>query len=356
MRIATITAFIVFVLASASPAGVQFYAGTYDHALQAAATDHKLLLIDFMTDWCRWCDTLDARTYSDRGVTNYVDRYFVPFKIDAEKGDGIALAKKHGVRAFPTILVVSPDGEEIDRIVGYTPPDKFLQSLADFREGKNTLVSVKALLRDKPNDPETHYIAAQKYLSRFDGASAEEHFRRVLELDPNNTLGHADEARFQTALLHLQTAGKPDQLIAYAGATPSPKQATEALRVLSRYYLRQKDADSAMTWFGRFMEREPSDAQEMNNFAWECAELNAHLDYCAEISAKAVSLATNDEERAMFLDTQATVEFKRGNVEKALTLEEKAVGLIGGLPEKARKPYEESLAKFKSAKTTSTPH
>ncbi len=345
---------VVLLLAlSSTGAGVRFITGTYSDALKSATAEHKLVLIDFMTDWCMWCDTLDVRTYSDSAVTAYVHSYFVPFKIDAEKGDGVALAKKHGVRAFPTILVVSSDGGEIDRIVGYAPPDKFLSNLGDIRAGKNTVAAVKAALQEKPNDPETHYVAAQKFLSRFDFPAAEEHFRKVLELDPQNTLGHASDARFQTAMLNLQTSGKPDQLIAFAETYPTADETSQAMRILTRYYLRQKDAESATAWFKKFLDRMPSDAQEMNNYAWEIAGLKTNLDYAAEIAAKAVSLAGTDEERAMFLDTQATIEFERGNTDRAITLEEKALGLIAGLPEKARKPYEDTLSKFKTAKPAS---
>jgi len=348
MRLISRLALAVLLLTSASPAGVRFYKGTYNEALRAAANEKKLVLVDFMTDWCMWCDTLDARTYSDSTVAAYVHRHFIPFKIDAEKGDGIPLAKKHGVRAFPTILVVSAEGDEVDRIIGYAPPDKFLQSLDDICAGKNTIGAVKALLQERPTDPEAHYAAAQKYIARFDFPNAEEQFRKVLELDPENTRGHADDARFETAMLSLQTSGKPDQLIAFAEAHPSAKEYSQALRLLTRYYLRQKDPGNAQTWFRRFLEKEPSDAQEMNNFAWECAGLKANLGYAAEIAAKAVSLATGDEERAMFLDTQATVEFERGNPGAAVVLEQKALGLLGGASDEVRKPYEETLAKFKA--------
>lgn len=36
----------------------------------------------------------------------YFDKYFVCFKIDAEKGEGVEFAKKYDVHAYPTFLML----------------------------------------------------------------------------------------------------------------------------------------------------------------------------------------------------------------------------------------------------------
>ena len=71
-------------------------------------------------------------------------------KIDAEKGEGIELAKQFGIRGFPTIVFANEKGEEIDRIVGYMPPEPFLKELNRIQSGKNTL---PALLEDFQQNP-----------------------------------------------------------------------------------------------------------------------------------------------------------------------------------------------------------
>jgi hypothetical protein len=50
----------------------------------------------------------------------------------------------------------------------------------------------------------------------------------------------------------------------------------------------------------------------------------------------------------MFLDTQATVEFTRGNVQEAIHLEQEALNLLKDATPRKRKDYEESMAKFKA--------
>jgi thioredoxin-related protein len=338
---------------SSSQADVKFLHGPMSEALQRATAEKKPVMIDFYTDWCRWCDTLDARTYSDNGVASYINDRVIPIKIDAEKGEGIDLAKKHAVRGYPTTLVIGSDGEEIDRIVGFEPPEKFLPDITAIVKGENTLKTVKAELQAKPNDAETRYRAAQKFASRFETSVAAEHYQKLLELDPKNALGHNEEARYEVALNALRGERTPDKLLTFINDYPASTRISEAYATLFRFSLSTKDTAKAEAFFRRYIEREPQDAGAMNNFAWESATQRANLAYAAEVAARAVALAQKDGERAMYLDTQATVEFVRGNIERAVALEEHALELLAGAPAKTRKDYEDTLAKFKAAQKTS---
>ena len=70
---------------------------SYDAALTAAAKDGKNMIIDFYTDWCRWCDSLDANTYTDSLVISLTsDNIFV--KINAEVDT--SLADKYGMKGW----------------------------------------------------------------------------------------------------------------------------------------------------------------------------------------------------------------------------------------------------------------
>ncbi len=64
-----------------------------------------------------------------------MSKHFVSIKINAEKDEGKALAEKYGVSGFPTLLLVDPKGEEVDRIVGFRPPDKFIATLKPILAG-----------------------------------------------------------------------------------------------------------------------------------------------------------------------------------------------------------------------------
>lgn len=86
---------------------------------------NKPVLVDFYTDWCGWCKKLDAETYGNETVAALLNESFICLKVDAE--EHVDLAEEYDAFGYPTILFLSPDGEEIGRIAGYEPPDKFLQ-------------------------------------------------------------------------------------------------------------------------------------------------------------------------------------------------------------------------------------
>jgi thioredoxin-related protein len=53
---------------------------------------------------------------------------FVPVKLNAEK-EGAALARKHQVSGFPTILFIDPSGKVRAGIEGYMPAKPFAAEL-----------------------------------------------------------------------------------------------------------------------------------------------------------------------------------------------------------------------------------
>jgi thioredoxin 1 len=52
---------------------------------------------------------------------------FVNLYLDAEKGEGAEKAKHYGVRAYPTLVFVSPDGKVVKFVEGYHKPDELIR-------------------------------------------------------------------------------------------------------------------------------------------------------------------------------------------------------------------------------------
>lgn len=329
---------------------IHFLKGPLADATARAAAEKKPVMIDFITDWCRWCDTLDARTYSDAGVASFINGNLVAIKIDAEKGEGVAIAKRYGVNAYPTIVFVRPDGEEIDRILGYVAAAPFLQTVKDYVNGVNTMGSLAAGLQKNPDDGALHYAMASKYLDRNNSAKAADHFRRLLELDPGNTLGHKEEAEYHVAMASLKTDKDPSKVIAFMSTYPNSGMNRQALTTLWRTYVKSGDGENGKKYFAQYLQKWPDDAGAMNNYAWTCAEESLNLDHAADVAKQAVNLTKKDGERASYLDTQATVEFVRGNVEEAIRLEQQAMDILKTVPGAKMKEYEESMTKFRAGR------
>lgn len=99
-----------------------------EEVLARAKRENKPILADFETDWCIWCKVLDKLTYPDAEVTELISKHFVPVKLNAELMAN-DLTKKYGIRGYPGIAIIAPDGTKVDHISGFSPPSRFVELL-----------------------------------------------------------------------------------------------------------------------------------------------------------------------------------------------------------------------------------
>jgi thioredoxin-related protein len=117
----------------------------YDDGVKLAAKTNKPMIIDFYTDWCGWCKKMDKTTYVDPNIVKYINKAFVPIKLNAESKeqlnlpdgpkDGRAVARSFGVSSFPQTWFVESDGKKIDKWPGYATADKFIVVLKFIGDG-----------------------------------------------------------------------------------------------------------------------------------------------------------------------------------------------------------------------------
>ena len=98
--------------------GVKFLEGDLQSALNVAKQQKKMVFVDVYTSWCGPCRWMSEEVLQTPEAAMYFDKYFVCFKIDAEKGEGVEFAKKYDVHAYPTFLMLLPDGTLRHKIVG----------------------------------------------------------------------------------------------------------------------------------------------------------------------------------------------------------------------------------------------
>ncbi len=116
-----------------------------DKARQSATDGGKrIVLVDFYTVWCGPCKKLDETTWKDPQVRDWLSSEAVCLKVDAEKD--VALADKYRINVYPTVLLLRPDGGEIDRLVGYRDAKTFLADAREALAGNDSLTRARKKL------------------------------------------------------------------------------------------------------------------------------------------------------------------------------------------------------------------
>lgn len=103
------------------------YNPTYTGLFQMALKKRRPIFISFYTDWCTTCPFLNEGVIQKQPVVGILEEDFVSYIIDAERGDGYKLAVEYKIAAFPTILYLNSEGEEISRYVGIPDEHKIIQ-------------------------------------------------------------------------------------------------------------------------------------------------------------------------------------------------------------------------------------
>jgi thiol-disulfide isomerase/thioredoxin len=371
---------------------IAFQEKPWTEILTMAQTGKKMIFLDAYTSWCGPCKWMSANMFTQDSVADYYNSTFVCAHFDMEKGEGIQLAQRFSVRAYPTLLFISPEGEVVHMRVG--APQK-VQDYLDM--GKIALTpgegfnSYQKRYRDGDRDPKFMI----RYLDRLQGAympvdePLKQYFASQKEDDLLNRdnwqliylyLSDTDSREFNYLVKHQKDFEKR-----YTPDSVNAKLSSVYLQSLTSYcrnrsftdegyqLLRKKILDTGFsdagkvvftadlnlyqmkgetekffalavadldTWYG-------TDYVMLNRMAWhffQTASEQKYTDKATGWARTSVTLNSTSENN----NTLANLLFKTGKKEEAIRYEKAAIDLA--LKEKVpTKQFEETLKKFESA-------
>lgn len=145
-------------------AGVLFEEGLSWQQVQAKAqTAHKLIFVDCFATWCGPCKDMDKKVYPDPEVGAYIKEHYISVKVQMDvtkqdsdfvkswRADAQALEQQYKIKAYPTFLFFSPEGQALHKGVGSKSPETFL-----------------ALAQDATNPAKQYFTQLQRYQSGKD--------------------------------------------------------------------------------------------------------------------------------------------------------------------------------------------
>lgn len=129
--------FLSFTLKAGDESSLKWH--SFDAGLAKAVKENKLVLVDFYTDWCGWCKKMDATTYEDKKVIEFLNANFVAVKLNPEKEGSVnfqgnkyshgEFSAAAGVKGFPATAFFTHNSEFIRTFPGYMDTESFLDLL-----------------------------------------------------------------------------------------------------------------------------------------------------------------------------------------------------------------------------------
>ncbi|MCF8298077.1 MAG: DUF255 domain-containing protein [Saprospiraceae bacterium] len=154
IRTSIIIAFILISISSFSQnEKIKWY--TFEEVVALNKKTPKKVFIDMYTDWCGWCKKMDATTFSDYEVANYMNKNFYCVKFNAERSDTVnyggqdfvnpnpgvrrsshqlAVALLQGKMSYPSYIFLNEKMELLTTVPGYMDVLKFEPIIKYFGE------------------------------------------------------------------------------------------------------------------------------------------------------------------------------------------------------------------------------
>jgi thioredoxin-related protein len=98
--------------------GIEFNHGNWNEIKAQAKKENKLIFLDFYTVWCAPCKKMAMEVFPLPEAGEFFNQHFINVKVDAEKGEGIDLAKTYRPSGYPTLVFTDAEGKQLYRTGG----------------------------------------------------------------------------------------------------------------------------------------------------------------------------------------------------------------------------------------------
>jgi thioredoxin-related protein len=361
IRLLAILAVSLLTASMSMAQGIAFESGSWADALSKAKKENKLIFLDAYTSWCGPCKMMGKNTFTDKGVGDLYNARFVNMKVDMENGEGIQIAERYGVQAYPTLLFVDAEGSVAHRALGYHDPAQFItlgQQAADparnmlgldqrYQKGDRDPQFIMQYLEAKSAafDPQVEKVAlefldAQRDLQTADSRKVimeyindpkSKYFDYFLEYQEFFVAEYGQvrvDGKKQmalSALLETDTPPTPEEMAPMLQKLfPADAKQYQSLYAMS-YYQGQGDingfAKAAIDYYDHYNDATASDLNEIAWTFYEQVENKEQLQHALKWAERSVAL----EEQYFNLDTLAALHYKTGNKKKARQYAKKAI-------------------------------
>lgn len=220
---------------------------------------------------------------------------------------------------LPLLVYLNNNGEEIDRILGYLPPDQYLSRIKDIHNGVNTFLVLKNKFNDGSRNVNVVSILAQKCKSYKESTVCDDVYSYVY----NNKTNFSSETTFTAELIHskkqLEKNGDTSFLMSLKENYTDIEKQKIIYTTLINFYQNNGDLKKESDIYKKYSDIFLSDMNVLNAYAWRMTEIERNLEDALDKSIMAIKLSSNDEEKANIIDTKAEVLWLLNRYDDAIT-------------------------------------
>lgn len=351
--------------------GIQFVGEgmKWQDILNKAKAENKIVFVDAFTTWCGPCKKMAKDIFPNEKVGEVFNAKFVNAKIDMEKGEGLEIAKKYNVRAYPTYIFVNGDGELVHRSLGMMPAEKFIEVAQTASDPNKQFYTLKKKYEAGEKSPEflksfskaamdaqeeelaskvaSSYMATQKDWLTADNKAYILQYATSIE-SPLYAFLLKNKAEFTKSLPKEEVEGTIENVAMGSIADYAFDRSTRAFNkekateyaskylpketvdksisfLLLRQSMMRNDVPNMLNQASDYFEKYPTDnVNLLNQFAWtfyEKSDDKSQLEKALKWSLRSIEI----QDIYAFNDTAAALYFKLGNKQKAKEFAEKAI-------------------------------
>lgn len=388
-------------LAQAQTKGVKFVEGlSWKQIKERAQAENKFIFVELFATWYGPCQYMSNEIFPLEQVGQPINQNFISVRVQMDStesdnanvkkwyADARAISNEYNIQSFPTFLIFNPSGQAVHRIVGASDAPEFVGHVMD---GLYPETQYYTLLKKFEKRPQDIYTAKQ--MLKAANIAYDENTARKAENTLANSLG-TDElfkkenvhillaaAKFTNSKafnlirnnkekidILLESPGIANRTLAnvvvnelfqikidakhepnwdsyqneLAAKYPDIDFVPMFKKIKAHYYLQVKNYVAMKNTINDYLSSEDFTPHQLNTFAWTIFN-NSSDAACIESALSWSKKSIIEDPSSAFLDTYANLLYKKGEKEKAIKWQNKAIEMAS---EDDRPIYQETLDKM----------
>ena len=267
---------------------------------------------------------LDASTFTDQDIINISKEKLIPIKINAETDEGMDLFNQLQGTAYPMIVFLDKNNNEIDRFYGYLPPYEFLLKINNALNNTGNLIYYLKQYNDGNHSAELIKSLADKYKDKEEFDKAISLYQELL-LSSNISKDDYQNSKYNIAFLSLRK-NKPSIMLDYLNGYPTTAYIEQSVSDLIYFYQLNEQKKEELNIYSKYIGQLEYSYNFLNQYAWRMSELDTNLNDALNKINIGLSLIEKDNTSYSYLlDTKAEILWKLNDTKNAIQIIEQAI-------------------------------